>query len=86
MRRWLLALALVAAVAGVLYAATLAETGEQCRACVRVGAVEHCASAAAATREQAERAAIATACAALTSGVTQAIGCEGAPPASMECR
>lgn len=86
MKRWLLALACAAAAAAALYAATLAETGSQCRACVRFGGAERCATAAAAARAEAERAAVATACAALSSGVTAAIQCEGSEPVSLECR
>jgi len=86
MRRWLVVLACAAAAAAALYAATLAEAGPQCRACVRFGGGERCATATAATRQEAERTAISTACAAISSGVTASIQCEGSEPVSLECR
>ena len=86
MRRWLLAAGLVAAAAASLYAATLAEAGSECSSCVRFGGEERCATARAATREDAERTAIATACAAISRGVTASIQCQASDPVSMQCR
>jgi hypothetical protein len=81
-----LGLALAGAAAAFLYRATLSQVGAECEACVRHGAVEHCAAAAAATRAEAERSAIATACAAVVSGVTATLQCQAQPPASLACR
>jgi len=86
MRTALVVAALAAAVAAALYAATLAQAGSECRACVRFGGGEHCAAARAGSREEAGRAAVATACAAISSGVTASIQCEASEPLSMECR
>jgi hypothetical protein len=86
MRRWLLAGALVAAVLAALYAATLAQAGSECNACLRFGGAERCATARAASREDAERAAIATACAAISGGVTATVQCEASEPVSIACR
>jgi hypothetical protein len=81
-----IALAATAAAAAALYAATLAQVGAECEACVRHAGRAHCATAAAATREEAERTAIATACAAITSGVTGTLQCQAAVPTSLDCR
>ena len=86
MRRWLLAGALAAAAAGALYAATLAEAGFECSACVRFSGAERCATARAQSREDAGRAAVSTACAAISRGVTASIQCEASQAVSMQCR
>jgi len=86
MRRWVLAGALVAAALAALYAATLAEAGSECSVCVRFGGAQRCATARAASREEAEQSATATACAAISGGVTASIQCEASEPVSRTCR
>jgi hypothetical protein len=86
MKRGLLVAVAVAAVVGLLYAATLAQAGFECDACMRHDGREACRTAAATSREDAERTAISTACAVLTSGVTATIRCQATPPVSLVCR
>ena len=54
------------------------------RACMQYEGRTNCATASAATREFAMRAAISTACASIAGGVTGTIGCEGSKPVSIE--
>jgi hypothetical protein len=80
----LVVLALAGGVA-LLYAATVAQAGFECEACMRFGGHEHCASAAAGTRDAAEQAAVMAACGALTGGVTASLQCQGGQPLSLRC-
>lgn len=76
----------IAAVAGLLlYRATLAGAGVTCEACVRFEGREACKSAAGPDRPGAERAAVMTACALVSGGVTDTIACQGIPPVSLHC-
>jgi hypothetical protein len=73
-------------VAALLYRAVLAQAAHECEACVRFRGAETCRRAAAATREEAERAAAATACAVLVSGVTATLECQAVAPLRLDCR
>ncbi len=86
MKRWLLGLGIAAAAVAALYAATLADAGARCEACVSFEGREACKSATGPSRDEAERSAIATACALVTGGVTQTIACQGLEPRSLDCR
>lgn len=85
MKRVVVALVIAAAAVGALWAATLSGAGFTCEACVRFQGREACKSATGAAREEAERAAIATACALVANGVTATIGCQGLVPTSLAC-
>jgi hypothetical protein len=85
-KRLLIGIALAGAVAAGLYAATLGTVAIECEACMRFDGRQHCAAAAAPTQEEAEQAAVATACAVLTSGVTPTLQCQASPPVSLGCR
>lgn len=85
MKRWLVGLAIAAAAVAVLYGATLAGAGFHCDACVAYEGRDACKSATGVTRDEAERAAIMTACALVSGGVTQTIACQGLMPLSMTC-
>jgi hypothetical protein len=82
----MLVAALVAALflAALLYA-TARETGVRCEACVDFGGARACRAVAAADREQALEQAVATACAVLARGVTQAFACQRTAPSSLHC-
>jgi len=85
-KRWLVGIGLAAAAAAALYAATIAGTGFHCEACVAFEGRNACRTATGPSRDEAERAAIATACALVTGGVTQTIACQGLEPVSLDCR
>lgn len=54
------------------------------KACMQYQGNTNCATASGPTREDATRAAITTACATISGGVTGTIGCEGSKPVSIE--
>lgn len=81
----LLAVLIAAAAVFLLYRATLAGAGVTCEACVRFEGREACKSAAGPDRLAAERAAVMTACAVVSGGVTDTIACQGIPPISLRC-
>lgn len=81
----LLAVLIAAAAAFLLYRATLAGAGVTCEACVRFKGREACKSAAGPDRLAAERAAVTTACAVVSGGVTDTIACQAIPPISLRC-
>ncbi len=64
---------------------TLGESRAECEVCVDFGGHRACRTASAADRESAVRGAIASACAVLSSGVTQGIRCDQTPPRSVRC-
>jgi hypothetical protein len=78
-------LAVTAAAVGLLYYATLAGAGTECEACMHYEGREACRSATGVDREEAERTAIATACALISNGVTATIRCQGLEPDQLEC-
>jgi hypothetical protein len=86
MKRWLVGIGIAAAAAAALYAATVAGTGVRCEACVSFEGRSACRTATGSSRDEAERAAIMTACALVTGGVTQTIACQGLEPVSLDCR
>jgi hypothetical protein len=84
-RRILVVLAAIAAVGALLYWATVSQAGARCEACMSFHGRQRCATAAAATRDDAQRAAITAACAPLSGGVTDTIQCEATDPVSLRC-
>ena len=84
-RRTLAGLLLAAAFAAALVLATLRETGVRCEACVDFGGRRECRAVSGPDREKATEQALATACALLARGVTQAFECQRTPPSSVEC-
>jgi hypothetical protein len=85
-KRAVLVVLALAGGAALLYAATLAQAGFECEACMRFDARTHCAAAAAGTREAAEQAAVMAACGALTGGVTASLQCQATAPVSLRCQ
>ena len=78
-------LAIVAAIVALLYYATLADADTECEACMRYEGREGCRTAIGVGREEAERTAIATACAMVAQGVTATIRCQGLEPVKLAC-
>ena len=83
--KWAAVVGGVCAALGLLYAATLRQAGVRCEACVSFEGRRVCRSAAAGSPADARRAAVATACATVASGVTQTLACERAVPAEVRC-
>jgi hypothetical protein len=69
-----------------LYWVTVAETSVECTVCMRFGGGERCATVKGPDEEQAMMQAVSTACAPLSSGVTQGMECNRTPPWSATCR
>ena len=85
MKNLSIALAIAVLVVGALVFATLSHVGVECEVCMRFAGRDRCATAAAATRPEAEQAASMTACGVLASGVTQAFQCQATVPRSIRC-
>jgi hypothetical protein len=83
--RSLLGLLLGALFLAALLYATLRETGVRCEACLDFGGARACRAVSAANREQALAQAVATACAVLARGVTEAFACQRTAPSSLDC-
>jgi hypothetical protein len=56
----------------------------RCRVCITFNGQTDCRTASAQTREEAQRSATSTACAQISSGVSESIRCENTPPQSLE--
>lgn len=85
MKRVSIGLAIVAAIVALLYYATLADADTECEACMRYEGREACRTAIGVGRDEAERTAVATACALVANGVTATIRCQGLDPVKLEC-
>jgi len=58
----------------------------ECEVCIEFEGRRNCATAAAATREEAVRSGRSTACGLIASGVRDGFACDATPPASTDCR
>ena len=85
MARVLAGLMLGAAFFAAMLFATQRESAVQCELCMEFGGRTACRTASAADRDAAVRGAITTACAMLSSGVTQGLECDRTPPRSLSC-
>lgn len=85
MKNLLIGLILVILGVGALYWTTLSHAGVECEVCLHFDGRERCATAAAPSRNEAEQAAITTACGVLANGVTAAFGCQATAPQSIRC-
>ncbi len=86
MKKLSIAVLVLAAAAAILYAATLAQAGFECEACVLFEGRRACGTARAGSVAEARRTALTTACATVTSGVTSTLRCQAEPPLSLDCR
>ena len=74
-----------AAFIAAMFFATQRESAVQCELCMEFGGRTACRTASAVDRDAAVRGAITTACAVLSSGVTQGLECDRTPPRSLSC-
>ncbi len=86
MKRVIVVAAGIAVVVALLYSATLAGAETECEVCVRYEGREGCRSATGSSRDAAEQAAIMTACALVSNGVTATIACQSLEPTKLACR
>lgn len=84
-RRLLAILAILGFVAFVIWS-TMSAQGVECRVCVRFDGRDNCATATAASEEEAVRTAQNTACGPLARGMNDAIACDNTPPVGRTCR
>ena len=84
-RKILVIVAILAFVAFLAWS-TLSAQKVECDVCVEFAKGRNCASATAATEEEAGQSAQTTACGPLASGMTASIACGNAPPVSRQCR
>jgi hypothetical protein len=85
MARLLLGLGLGAALLAALFFATRSQNTVECEICMEFRGHSACRTASAADRDAAVRAAVSTACAVLSSGVTQGLECDRTPLRSVRC-
>jgi len=74
------------ALAGILTWLTLGAQEVQCEVCMEFSGRRNCATAAAASKEQAVHSGRTTACGLIAAGVRDSFACDQAPPASVACR
>ena len=81
----LLALLFALGVLGVLVYSTMQLGQVSCEVCMTYNGRNRCASASAPSRQEAIRTATDTACAPISSGMTEVIQCGNTPPVSIDC-
>lgn len=86
MKTTLLTVASLLALVVVLVWLTLGVQQIECEVCMEFEGRRNCATAAAATREEAIRSGRSTACGLIASGVRDGFACDATPPASTTCR
>jgi hypothetical protein len=80
----LLAIAFVLLVLCFIMISSFDRPGVSCRVCITFKGASDCRRATAATRQEALRAAVTTACAQLSGGVIESSQCENTTPTSIE--
>jgi hypothetical protein len=78
------AVAFAVIVIGAVAVSTFSSQNYRCRVCITFDGRSDCRTAAAQTREAAQRSATTAACSQLASGVSDSIRCEGTPPQSVD--
>lgn len=68
-----------------MFYVTRSETTVECTVCIRFRGAENCATVSGPDEEQARMQATTTACAPLSSGVTQGMECSRTPPSMVRC-
>jgi hypothetical protein len=85
MARLVAGLMLGAVFIAAMFFAIQRESAVQCELCMEFGGRTVCRTASAVDRDAAVRGAITTACAVLSSGVTQGLECDRTRPRSLSC-
>lgn len=85
MPRALVITGIVAAFAGLLWAATMAGAGISCEACLDLGGKPFCQTVRAATHEQAAQTVISNLCNAAGRDVTDRLACQRSPGTKLRC-
>ena len=68
-----------------IFYVTRAETSVECEVCIRFGGAENCATVTGPDEQQARMQATSTACAPLSSGVTEGMECSRTIPSRVRC-
>ncbi len=84
-RNTIIMILLTAGFVAVLMWSTIAAQAVECRVCVGFNGRQNCATATAASAEEAARSAQNTACGPLASGMNDAIACDRTPPVLQQC-
>jgi hypothetical protein len=85
-RRYAVTIAIIVLFGAWVWSGMQQMTQFECEVCVEFQGRRACRAGLGEDEEAAMRAAQSTACAPLTSGVTEAFGCDRTPPASVSCR
>lgn len=85
-RGTVLTLVLFVGLGAVLLWSTLRTQSAECRVCVEFAGGRNCATASAASEEEAARSAQMTACGVLTGGMNESIACNNRPPVERSCQ
>jgi len=82
----LIAIIFVVAVIGMVVLTTFGGKRVRCEVCMEFKGMRDCRTVSAATRDEAQRNAITTACAQISGGVIESSQCENTRPASVVCK
>ncbi|HEY0971507.1 MAG TPA: hypothetical protein VGE02_11125 [Gemmatimonadales bacterium] len=85
-RGTIITLILFIGLGGVLLWSTLRSQTAECTVCVEFNGQRNCATASAASEDEATRSAQTTACGVLTNGMNETIACQNRPPVQRSCR
>lgn len=86
MKSTLVTIVSLVVLAGVLSWLTLGAQQAQCEVCIEFKGRRNCATAAAASKDEAVRSGRTTACGLLASGVRDGFACDATQPASVKCQ
>lgn len=79
-------LLLAALFLAAIFYVTRTETAVECTVCIRYGGAENCATVSGPDEQQVRMQATSTACAPLSSGVTEGMECSRTPPSMVRCK
>lgn len=85
-RGTVITLVVVALFVGLLAISTVRAQRAECEVCVTFNGVDNCATASAASEDEAAESAQRTACGPVANGMNETIACGNRPPASRQCR